>query len=191
MKTLVLIIMALFAVQVSAQSSYPGAPLHYSEVVQVEHSNKSILYGRSKDFVNSLYGNPKEVIQVDDSISGVITVKGTESYDEGDYEYFISYQLSIASRDGRYKYEIKDIILKGKRWSSFYSEWVDTYNDILTDANLSESYYDEQISKKKKKIKDDPTYSKYRDKADLFFKALSLKLKEDMRLKSGILEEEW
>lgn len=191
MKTLVLIMMSLFAAHINAQSSYSGTPLYYSEVIQAENTNKNILYSRSKDFINSLYNNPKEVIQVDDSISGVITVKGVESYDEGDHEYFISYLFSIASKDGRYKYEIKDIIFKGKRWSSFYSEWVDTYNDVLTDANLSEAYYNEQIGKKKKKVKDDPTYSKYRDKADLFFKAMSLKLKDDMSQKSSILEEDW
>lgn len=191
MKTLALIIVAVFAAHANAQSSYPGTPLYYSEVVPVENVSKNELYGRAKDFINSLYNNPKEVIQDDDSASGIIAIRGVESYDEGDHEYYISYLFSIATKDGRYKYEIKDIILKGKRWSSFYSEWVDTYSDVLTDANLSKTYYDEQVSKKKKKIKNDPTYTKYRDKVELFFKAVLLKLKDNMNKKSSLLEENW
>lgn len=92
----------------------------------MENATQETIYNRAKTFLVTTYKNPSSVIQIDDKDKGIISVKGIESYDFSDYKYKIHYTLTIAVRDGRYKYEIKDLILTGTRWSDFYKKWIGT-----------------------------------------------------------------
>lgn len=190
MRTLITFIFSVLILTITAQE-YKGIPLEYGEVIKQDSILKGELYKRAKLFFVNSFKNSKNIIQLDDSDSGIIVGNVEEHFKEGDmYILNISYTLSIAVKDGRYKYEIKDILLKGQRWSDFYKDWVPYYNDIITNDDLGKSYY-EELRQKNKRIKPDSTYIYYRDKAKELCNNIIILIKENMLNKSVTSETSW
>jgi len=102
----------------------------YSGVVRVSDSaSKDILYERAKRFFVEIYKSANDVIQLDDKINGEIIGKGIFKVSMnmgiiGSQPTSVYHTLSIAVKDGRYRYEIKDLIVdyysEGSRIGSSY-----------------------------------------------------------------------
>ena len=118
---LLLIILSLY---VKAQdSSLPTDEttklISYTEVVTVNDSaSKDELFSRTKSCFAHLFKSSKNVIQNEDKDSGIIIGKGNikayaralgNDYDGG----FVNFTITIACKDGRYKYVITDFVHEG------------------------------------------------------------------------------
>ena len=118
MKNIITILLTSFVVYSSyAQSSdnfkIIDNNLVVSEVVQVEGKSKSALYQDALLWVNQTFNNPKTVIQTKDAELGLIVLK-TRVLISNDYygkpSQWYNVNMTIQVKDGRYKYEITDII---------------------------------------------------------------------------------
>lgn len=109
MKKITLLFMLLVGLTMSAQNK-----LNFSEVIQVEGVSKSELHERAFNWFINTFRNANNVIQVNDKENGQITAKALLNYTpsflvgSGPVKGYISYTVSIYSKDGRYKYEITD-----------------------------------------------------------------------------------
>jgi hypothetical protein len=91
----------------------------YSEVVAVQDSaNKSELYSRAKSCFAHLFKSAQDVVQNDDKEAGTIIGKATvkayaramgADFDGG----YVRFTLTIACKDGRYKYTFTNFIHEG------------------------------------------------------------------------------
>lgn len=112
----------------------------YEKVVEVKNASAGQLYSRINDWFKSYYKNPTEVIRENDSTKFRIVGKPrfrmsnpTVGKDEQ-----VQYTITVAARDGRFKYELTDF-----NWKqiSYYAceHWIDTkaagyspaYNEYL------------------------------------------------------------
>lgn len=87
-------------------------PISYSEVVQVEGVPKEDLYQRAREWFTDTFRSSNDVIQLDDKENGQIVGKGLFKYVQR-YGIFvwdctIRFTVSVAVKDGRYRYEIND-----------------------------------------------------------------------------------
>lgn len=84
-----------------------------TEVVKVDGKSQNAIYKDALLWVNEVFNNPKTVIQTKEADLGLITLK-TIVIISNDYygkpSQWYSINLSIQAKDGRYKYEISDII---------------------------------------------------------------------------------
>jgi hypothetical protein len=114
----------IFSLNVKAQdSSLPidesTKLISYTEVVTVnDSSSKDELFSRAKSCFAHLFKSSKNVIQNEDKDSGIIIGKGNikaharalgSDYNGG----FVNFTITIACKDGRYKYVITDFIHEG------------------------------------------------------------------------------
>jgi len=117
----------------------------YEGVVEVKGASAKTLYERALEWFNTNYKNPSDVIRENDAegnkIVGKHRFKITNPPDKsgmrGDAG-MVQYTLTLASRDGRFKYEITDF---GWKLASAYpcERWLDkstagymnVYNDYL------------------------------------------------------------
>lgn len=113
-KTLLLLLtLGLVAPSLKAQDV---TPLTYSEVIQVDGVSKDELYNRAKKWFSSAYRDANKVIKDESKSDGSITAKAKMLYNSGVLsgsaitEGAISYDITIAARDGRYKYVISNFI---------------------------------------------------------------------------------
>ncbi len=88
----------------------------YTEVIKIDSVNKDELYNRAKRFFVSTYKSANDVIQLDDKENGQIIGKGiiVVNYNMGIAGYQktnVYHTITITAKDGRYKYEIKDLIV--------------------------------------------------------------------------------
>lgn len=83
--------------------------IHFSEVVQVPNSTANDLYFNAISWVNDTYNSPKTVIQTNDKELGLITIKAITN--KGSFSY-TKFTMTIQVKDGRYKYDIYDIVIK-------------------------------------------------------------------------------
>lgn len=144
----------------------------YEGVVELKGIAASDLYQRMNSWFHAYYKNPTEVIRENDSVKFSITgkprfriqnpadKKGLKT--EGGH---IQYTITVAARDGRYKYEITEFNWKQP---SYYAveRWLDTkatsyqpaYNDYLQQldktaleviASLKEAMSHEKVVKDK------------------------------------------
>jgi len=84
-----------------------------TEIVKVDGKSQNAIYKDALLWVNEVFNNPKTVIQTKEADLGLITLKTIViiSYDYyGKPSQWYSINLSIQAKDGRYKYEISDII---------------------------------------------------------------------------------
>lgn len=84
-----------------------------TEIVKVDGKSQNAIYKDALLWVNEVFNNPKTVIQTKEADLGLITLKTIViiSYDYyGKPSAWYSINLSIQAKDGRYKYEISDII---------------------------------------------------------------------------------
>ena len=104
----------------------------YEEVVDVPGKNADEIYGKILSWFRTYYKNPGEVIRENDSLKRSVMGKprfrisnppdkeGTKS-DAG----LVQYTITIAAKDGRFKYTLTDFNWKG---NSYYAieKWYDT-----------------------------------------------------------------
>jgi hypothetical protein len=117
----------------------------YEKVVEVKNVSEKELYNRINEWFKTFYKNPSEVIRENDSVKHVIVGKprfrlsNLSVKDETKTEAgLVQYTITVASREGRFKYEITAFNVK--QASYFPCErWLDTksasyqpvYNDYL------------------------------------------------------------
>lgn len=84
-----------------------------TEVVKVEGKSQNAIYKDALIWVNEVFNNPKTVVQTKEVDLGLITLKTiviiSNDYD-GKPSQWYNINLSIQAKDGRYKYEISDIV---------------------------------------------------------------------------------
>lgn len=84
-----------------------------TEVVKAEGKSQNAIYKDALLWVNEVFNNPKTVVQTKEADLGLITLKtiviiSNDYYGKPSQWYTIN--LSIQAKDGRYKYEISDIV---------------------------------------------------------------------------------
>ncbi len=84
-----------------------------TEVVKAEGKSQNAIYKDALLWVNEVFNNPKTVVQTKEADLGLITLKtiviiSNDYYGRPSQWYTIN--LSIQAKDGRYKYEISDIV---------------------------------------------------------------------------------
>ena len=113
MRQLLLIATFLVANLFTAQE---GSPVTYTDVVKVSDSTKSAkeLYGNAKMWFTNTFKNPKHVIVLDDPDNNIIVGRGNVDFKSKIFNGslaragYISFKVSIATKNGRYKYEISE-----------------------------------------------------------------------------------
>lgn len=191
MKYLILLVISLYAwINNDAQvidgiSTDTDGNIYYSEVVKVDSIDKTELYLRSKQFFAEYYRSSNEVIKMDDKDAGIVLGKGhfkiSLSYSLFKFDYNFRYSLRIQCKDGRYKYEIYDIIIST-------ANIIQGPNDIEMTAtrNFQQSTF-EKVSKSGKKYT-----LLMRDKMNENILNLVYNLKQIMNKSlSQIKKEEW
>lgn len=116
MKKLILIFVLSLITSVKAQEVYS-----FSEVVKVEDSQKQSksLYASAKMWFTQSFKNPKEVIILDDSENTILVGRGNMPYKSKIFsgsaarEGYITFDVTIACKDGRYKYDITNFTHSG------------------------------------------------------------------------------
>ena len=128
MKTFPLVLFLVFSFMLSfGQKETPKLPIDsntnkitYSEVVTVDSlTSKQELYSRAREWFAKTYNSSKEVLQMEEKESGKILGKALiQVYYKMlgmDHEHgYINYTITIAVKDGKYKYEITDLHHKGQ-----------------------------------------------------------------------------
>lgn len=100
------ILMLFFSVRVAGQDKY-------SEVVKIDSASVDQLYSRAKIFVTNAFKEPKEVTQLTDDAGKTVTAKGifkVAPHGWPVHTSHVAFQLTIASKEGRYKYEFADVV---------------------------------------------------------------------------------
>jgi predicted aspartyl protease len=106
--------------------------ISYDDVVDVKGKNADELYRKILDWYLSYYKNPREVIRENDPLEKSVTGKPRfRIYNPPDKEGtktdagLVQYTITIAAKDGRFKYTISDFNWKG---NSYYAceKWYDT-----------------------------------------------------------------
>ena len=120
----IFLLFILFALKTYGQESQL---INYSEVVKVDSLRKaSDLYAQGKMFFVDAFKNSKAVIQLEDEANKTIVGEGAIPYSSkyligsGTTIGKISYRISIACKDGRYKYDIGNFNHQGKSMSFGY-----------------------------------------------------------------------
>lgn len=109
----------------------------YEKVVEVKGSNANVLYDRMLNWFRSYYKNPAEVIRENDSLKFRIVGKPRYRLNTGSTkDQQIQYTITVAARDGRFRYELTDF--NWKQMSYYACErWLDTqakgYDPVFND----------------------------------------------------------
>lgn len=80
---------------------------HFTEVVGVDGVSSNDLFTNAITWVSKQFSNPKSVIQLQDKDAGLLVIKGVSSHNSISMTTF---KLTIQVKDGRYKYDLTDII---------------------------------------------------------------------------------
>lgn len=96
--------------------------VNYSGVIQVDGISKDELYSRAKKWFVITYKSAKDVIQLDDKENGNIIGKGKFGIVYYAREPYIDHTISISVKDGRFKYEIMNMVYSDKQGDKFSIE---------------------------------------------------------------------
>lgn len=107
MRATIGIIALLLAASLQAQDR---PTLDTSAVVTVDSASASELHSRARRWFADAFRDAQEVIQVDDAAAGVLMGKGVARFNESG---IIRFTVTIESKDGRYRYEVKDVRHEG------------------------------------------------------------------------------
>lgn len=118
MKNLILLIAVFFVSITKAQDSISYS---FSEVVKVSDSQKApkMLFAGAKMWFTQSFKNPKEVIILDDSENNILVGRGNMPYRSKIFsgsaarEGHITFDVTIACKNGRYKYEFTNFTHTG------------------------------------------------------------------------------
>lgn len=168
------VVMVAFILSAKAQA--PKMPVDetsklitYNEVVNAQ-GNKDSLYLRCLKWINSRYKNAASVTEKRDQVNGEIVCKHQFeifNYDKDGKKIFpasgmIKYTLTIVFKDGRYKYTITNLNIKGVSYLGLEA-W----------------------------LKESPKHDDHLKQVDTFIKELIASLKEGMTYKAPAKKEEW
>lgn len=114
--------------------------VYYMEVVPMDGIGKTELYKRSINWMKAFYKNPGGFIETTDSVGGQLVMKpqfatyrilknGVKAQSA-----IVKYTLVLGFKDGRYRYEIKDINLK----AASYEPIERLFNE--NDPNIEDNY---------------------------------------------------
>src|ERR1041384_230527 len=112
----------------------------YEGVVEVKDAKADALYKRALAWFNSHYPNPKEVIRENDSLKYKIVGKPRfKIYNPADKTGLktdaglVQYTISVACRDGRFRYEISEF---NHKEISYYAveKWMNTKDQYYSPA---------------------------------------------------------
>ena len=120
MKKILIIISFLNAFFVSAQSEDLSKPYTFTEVVNVTPNlTAKMLYTNAKIWFTTVYKDPREVLLLDDNENFILIGRGAIKYDSKIFigfkarEGWITYDVKIMCKDGKYKYEFTNFYHKG------------------------------------------------------------------------------
>lgn len=152
MKRILLMLVMALSTSAVAQDSLVwdnNGSLIFTDVVEVEGVDASELYTRARQWFGEIYRSANNVLQMDDREGGVLLGKAINSFvvtNMGmNFEIKLHYSISVFLKDGRYKYEIKDMYYSGNTGGK----------DKLTDWITDEKVFRKNGSKK-------PLYASFR-----------------------------
>lgn len=97
-----------------------NTPVEYTEVVNVNNTEAKVLYSKAKLWIAQNYKDATKIIKLDDSENHNLLAKPLMRFRSGIFmggagrEGWISYDLEIACKDGRYKYTFSNFVHNGK-----------------------------------------------------------------------------
>ncbi|KPH13513.1 DUF4468 domain-containing protein [Chryseobacterium sp. ERMR1:04] len=118
MKKLFVFIILFLTITLHAQDK---EIIKYTEVIKTLDSTKpaKVLYAAAKIWFTQTFKNPKEVIILEDADNNILVGRGSMKYSSkvfmgsGAREGWISFDITIACKDGRYKYDFTNFIHEG------------------------------------------------------------------------------
>ncbi|MEP7128938.1 MAG: DUF4468 domain-containing protein [Chitinophagales bacterium] len=140
----------LAGLTVNAQKEKPVAPdlprndennqVYYMEVISMDEIDKTELFKRSQNWMKEYYKNPTGFLETADSVNGSLVMKpqfatyrilknGVKAQSA-----LVKYTLVVGFKDGRYRYEIKDVNLK----AASYEPIEKLFNE--SDPNIEDNY---------------------------------------------------
>ncbi|MEN4759828.1 DUF4468 domain-containing protein [Chryseobacterium sp. C39-AII1] len=119
MKKIFLFFALILLINLQAQDK---EPLKFSQVVKVSDSTKSsiALHTAAKMWFAQNFKNPKEVIIMEDTDNKILVGRGNLKYSSKVFmgsaarEGWITFDVTIACKDGRYKYDFTNFIHEGQ-----------------------------------------------------------------------------
>jgi len=113
--------------------------VYYMEVVTEDGTDRMELFGRSGNWLHKFYKNPTGIVEQSDSANGKLILKPAfpvyrMKNNVKVQAAIVKYTLEISFRDGRYRYEIKDINIQAP--SYFPIEKLFNAND----PNIADNY---------------------------------------------------
>jgi hypothetical protein len=113
--------------------------VYYREVINLEGVNAKELYKRAANWYKKFYKNPHGVIEQADSVNGQMIFKpGFSAFRIKDGQKVqsavVKYTLTLGFKDGRYRYEIKNINLQ----AASYYPIEKLFN--ASDPNIADNY---------------------------------------------------
>lgn len=142
-----LLLPALFAAGQKEKPVPPDLPrneengqVYYMEVVPMDNIDKTELFKRSGNWMKAFYKNPTGFLEQADSVNGVLLMKpqfatyrilknGVKAQSA-----IVKYTLEIGFKDGKYRYEIKDVNIK----AASYLPIEKLFNE--NDPNIEDNY---------------------------------------------------
>ena len=118
--------------------------VHYQGIVKVDSVNQKTLYSRAKLFFSDIFVSGKSVIDMQDEASGIIVGKGYLA--EPVPVTNVPFTFKIQVKDGRYKYDIYDLLIKTERIQCGYNLFIPE-----TETSIEQSEYAYSKSKRVKK----------------------------------------
>jgi len=129
---LIIIFFISTATPLMAQKDKPVVPqlpinsedslVYYMEVIAIDNIDKMELFKRAGIWINEYYKNPSGLIEETDSVNGKIVLKPqfatyrTLKNDVKAQSAIVRYTLVLGFKDGKYRYEIKDVNLKAESY---------------------------------------------------------------------------
>lgn len=143
----------------------------YQGIIEIENSSMSDLYGFAKKFIAETYNSTDAAIDMDDTLNGVIVVKGRSDVPLNWFEKragkieevldkaSVKHILILELKDSRLRYTIKDLIAeKSVTYFSLYSSHSEDYS-IPIETHISHRKNFDQIEKPKNREMASANYS--------------------------------
>lgn len=114
--------------------------VYYMEVVPMNDVDKLELFRRSRNWMMSYYKNPTGFLEEADSVNGQLVMKpqfATHRILKNEVKAqsaIVKYTLVLGFKDGRYRYEIKDLNLKATSYFPIEKLFIET------DPNIEDNY---------------------------------------------------
>jgi hypothetical protein len=121
--------------------------VYYMEVVTEDGADKSELFRRMSNWYHKFYKNPGGIVEQSDSVNGKLILKPAfpvyrMKNNVKVQSAIVKYTLEVGFKDGKYRYEIKNINLQApsyfpieKLFNSAYPDIEDNYHTLTEASN--------------------------------------------------------